>query len=232
MLLNLENVTSYYGKTPILQGIDLAIEEGRCLAVLGRNGVGKTTLVRTIMGLTTRMTGKLSIAGIDSTFKETHERSSAGIGYIPQGRGILPKFTVRENILLGTFARNDQKRKIPDMCLELFPYLAENLDKRAGQLSGGQQQQLSIARALATDPKVLLLDEPTEGIQPNIVQEIETTIHRLNTEVGLTLVLTEQHIKIARQLAHEFVIMDRGRIEERGPIAKLSDELVEKHLTI
>ena len=232
MLLSLEDVTSYYGKTPILQGINLGLEEGHCVAVLGRNGVGKTTLVRTIMGLTTRMTGKISIAGEDATYKETYERSSAGIGYIPQGRGILPKFSVRENILLGTFARNDQKREIPDMCLELFPYLAENLDKRAGQLSGGQQQQLSIARALATDPKILLLDEPTEGIQPNIVQEIEATIHRLNTEVGLTLVLTEQHIKIARELAHEFVIMDRGRIEARGLIAELTDELVEKHLTI
>jgi urea transport system ATP-binding protein len=232
MLLSLEDVTSYYGKTPILQGINLDLEEGHCVAVLGRNGVGKTTLVRTIMGLTTRMTGKISIAGEDATHKETYERSSAGIGYIPQGRGILPKFSVRENILLGTFARNDQKREIPDMCLELFPYLAENLDKRAGQLSGGQQQQLSIARALATDPKILLLDEPTEGIQPNIVQEIEATIHRLNTEVGLTLVLTEQHIKIARELSHEFVIMDRGRIEARGLIAELTDELVEKHLTI
>ena len=232
MLLSLENVTSYYGKTPILQGIDLGIEEGHCVAVLGRNGVGKSTLVRTIMGLTTRMTGKISIAGEDATHKETHERSSAGIGYIPQGRGILPKFSVRENILLGTFARHAQKRAIPDMCLELFPYLAENLDKRAGQLSGGQQQQLSIARALATDPKILLLDEPTEGIQPNIVQEIEATIQRLNREVGLTLVLTEQHIKIARDLAHEFVIMDRGRIVARGPIAELTDELVEKHLTI
>ena len=232
MLLSLENVTSYYGKTPILQGIDLGIEEGHCVAVLGRNGVGKSTLVRTIMGLTTRMTGKISIAGEDATHKETHERSSAGIGYIPQGRGILPKFSVRENILLGTFARHAQKRAIPEMCLELFPYLAENLDKRAGQLSGGQQQQLSIARALATDPKILLLDEPTEGIQPNIVQEIEATIQRLNREVGLTLVLTEQHIKIARDLAHEFVIMDRGRIVARGPIAELTDELVEKHLTI
>ena len=232
MLLSLENVTSYYGKSPILQGIDLGIEEGHCVAVLGRNGVGKSTLVRTIMGLTTRMTGKISIAGEDATHKETHERSSAGIGYIPQGRGILPKFSVRENILLGTFARHDQKRAIPDMCLELFPYLAENLDKRAGQLSGGQQQQLSIARALATDPKILLLDEPTEGIQPNIVQEIEATIQRLNREVGLTLVLTEQHIKIARDLAHEFVVMDRGRIVARGPIAELTDELVEKHLTI
>ena len=232
MLLNLEDVTSYYGKTPILQGIDFGIEEGQCVAVLGRNGVGKSTLMRTIMGLTTRMTGKISIAGEDATHKETHERSSAGIGYIPQGRGILPKFSVRENILLGTFARHDQKRVIPEMCLELFPYLAENLDKRGGQLSGGQQQQLSIARALATDPKILLLDEPTEGIQPNLVQEIEVTIKRLNHEVGLTLVLTEQHIKIAKDLAHEFVIMDRGRIVIRGPITELTDELIEEHLTI
>ncbi|MBT3928795.1 MAG: urea ABC transporter ATP-binding subunit UrtE [Rhodospirillaceae bacterium] len=232
MLLELEGVTSFYGKTPILQSLDLGVAEGRCLAVLGRNGVGKTTLVRTIMGLTTRMTGKISIAGEDATHKETYERSSAGIGYIPQGRGILPKFSVRENILLGTFARHDKKRVIPDMCLELFPYLAENLDKRAGQLSGGQQQQLSIARALATDPKILLLDEPTEGIQPNIVQEIEATIKRLNQEVGLTLILTEQHIKIARDLAHEFVIMDRGRIEARGDIGELTDELVHEHLTI
>ena len=117
MLLELENITSYYGKTPILQGIDMGIAEGRCVAVLGRNGVGKTTLMRTIMGLTTRMTGKLTIAGEDATHKQTHERSAAGIGYIPQGRGILPKFSVRENILLGTFARHDRKRAIPDMCL-------------------------------------------------------------------------------------------------------------------
>ena len=232
MLLELEGITSYYGKTPILQGIDLGVADGHCIAVLGRNGVGKTTLMRTIMGLTTRMTGKLTIAGEDATHKPTHERSAAGIGYVPQGRGILPKFSVRENILLGTFARHDQKRAIPDLCLELFPYLAENLNKRAGELSGGQQQQLSIARAIATDPKILLLDEPTEGIQPNIVQEIEASIKRLNREVGLTLVLTEQHIKIARELAHEFVIMDRGRIEVRGLISELSDELVQKHLTI
>lgn len=232
MLLELKNVTSYYGKTPILHGLDLAVPDGKCLAVLGRNGVGKTTLVRTIMGLTTRMTGEMTIAGEDASGSETYERSAAGVGYVPQGRGILPKFTVAENILLGTFARNDKLRSIPDMCLELFPYLAENLEKRAGQLSGGQQQQLAIARALATDPKILLLDEPTEGIQPNIVQEIEATIKRLNQEVGLTLILTEQHIKIARDLAHDFVIMDRGRVEANGKISELSDELVQQHLTI
>jgi len=232
MLLDLQDVTSFYGKTPILQNINLAVQDGHCMAVLGRNGVGKTTLVRTIMGLTTRMTGTLYIAGEDATHRATHERSSAGVGYIPQGRGILPKFTVRENILLGTFARADRKRTIPDMCLELFPYLAENLDKRAGTLSGGQQQQLAIARALATDPKILLLDEPTEGIQPNIVQEIENTIERLNKEVGLTLILTEQHIRVARKLSHEFVIMDNGRIADSGSIDQLTDDVVEKHLTL
>lgn len=232
MLLELQDVTSFYGKTPILQNIDLGVQDGQCMAVLGRNGVGKTTLVRTIMGLTTRMTGSMHIAGEDATHAATHERSAAGVGYIPQGRGILPKFTVRENILLGTFARSDQKRAIPQMCLDLFPYLAENLDKRAGTLSGGQQQQLAIARALATDPKILLLDEPTEGIQPNIVQEIEATIERLNKEVGLTLILTEQHIKVARELSHEFVIMDNGRIAERGTIDQLTDEIVDKYLTL
>ena len=232
MLLELEGVTSYYGKTPILQNVSLGVPNGHCMAVLGRNGVGKTTLMRTIMGLTTQMTGVLRIAGEDASDMPTHQRSEIGIGYIPQGRGILPKFSVRENILLGTFARNDKRRKIPDMCLDLFPYLAENLDKRAGQLSGGQQQQLAISRALATDPKILLLDEPTEGIQPNIVQELEATIMRLNTEVGLTLVLTEQHIKVARELSHEFVIMDNGLIVEGGPIDTLTDEVVDKYLTI
>ena len=232
MLLELEGVTSFYGKTPILQKVSLGVPEGHCMAVLGRNGVGKTTLMRTIMGLTTQMTGVLRIAGEDASNMPTHQRSEIGMGYIPQGRGILPKFSVRENILLGTFARNDKRRKIPDMCLDLFPYLAENLDKRAGQLSGGQQQQLAISRALATDPKILLLDEPTEGIQPNIVREIEATIMRLNTEVGLTLVLTEQHIRVARALAHEFVIMDNGLIVEGGPIDGLTEEVVDKYLTI
>ena len=232
MLLELENVTSFYGKTPILQNISLGVKKGHCLSVLGRNGVGKTTLVRTIMGLTTRMTGTLRIEGEDATNKPTYLRSLAGIGYIPQGRGILPKFTVRENIQLGTFARHDKNRAIPPLCLELFPYLADNLEKRAGQLSGGQQQQLAIARALATDPQILLLDEPTEGIQPNLVQEIEATIHRLNTEVGLTMILTEQHIRIARELSHEFVIMDHGRVAENGPIGNLTNEVVEEYLTI
>ncbi len=231
-MLELSNVTSYYGKTPIIQNISFTLEKGQCLCVLGRNGVGKTTLLQTIMGLTTSMTGSLKINGSDYSKKPTHIRSHAGLGYVPQGRRILGKFSVRENIVLGTFARDDKDNTLPSSCLKLFPYLAENLDKRAGLLSGGQQQQLAVARALATDPLVLLLDEPTEGIQPNIVEDIQNTLHHLNKDMGMTLILTEQHIKIAKQLADMFIIMDIGKAVAQGPIDQLTDELVHEHLTI
>lgn len=232
MLLGLNQVTSYYGKTPILKDIGFDLGEGHCLCVLGRNGVGKTTLLRTIMGLTDKMSGGIHISGDDISKSPTYQRAKYGLGYIPQGRQILANFTVRENILLGTFARNDGLSEVPPLCLSLFPYLAQNLDKRAGLLSGGQQQQLAIARALATNPKILLLDEPTEGIQPNIVHEIGQTLRRLNTEFGITLILTEQHIKVARKLGDAFLMMENGRIVARGPIAGMTDELVERHMTI
>ena len=231
-MLELENVTSYYGKTPILQNVNLSVQKGQCICVLGRNGVGKTTLLQTIMGLTTSMTGSLKINNQNYANKPTHARANAGLGYVPQGRRILGKFSVRENIVLGTFARNDKNNNVPKSCLQLFPYLAENLDRRAGLLSGGQQQQLAIARALASDPKILLLDEPTEGIQPNIVKEIQNTLHHLNQDMGMTLILTEQHIKIARKLANLFIIMDIGRVVAHGTIDELTEELAHKHLTI
>jgi urea transport system ATP-binding protein len=232
MLLSVEKVASYYGKTPILWDISFDVPKGECLCVLGRNGVGKTTLMRTIMGLTDRSTGTIKINGTDVTPAPTHVRAAQGIGYIPQGRQILGKFSVRENILLGTFARSDGKSDIPDLCLKLFPYLAENLNRRAGLLSGGQQQQLAIARALAIGPQILLLDEPTEGIQPNIVAEIGQMLKMLNKELGITVILTEQHIKVARALSDAFLILDNGRIVARGPIGELTDDLVEKHMTI
>ena len=231
-MLNLVNVTSYYGKTPIIRDVSLEVAAGDCLCVLGRNGVGKTTLLHTIMGLTTRMTGSLIIDGEDLSEAPPHKRAITGLGYVPQGRRIFEKFTVRENIQLGTFARADGLRTIPDLCLELFPYLADNLDKRAGLLSGGQQQQLAIARALATNPKILLLDEPTEGIQPNIVADIEESLTHLVKEFGITLILTEQHIKIARKMSDKFVIMESGRVTDSGAIEELTDELVNAHLTI
>ncbi|XSG83230.1 MAG: urea ABC transporter ATP-binding subunit UrtE [Methyloligella sp. ZOD6] len=231
-LLELEKVTSYYGATPILRDFSFALEKGQCVCVLGRNGVGKTTLMRTIMGLTDRSTGTIEIDGAQIGDKPTYIRATYGIGYVPQGRGILPDFTVRENIMLGTFARRDKAAEIPELCLEIFPYLRENLDRRAGLLSGGQKQQLAVARALAVDPQVLLLDEPTEGIQPNIVHEIGEILQMLNKQHGISLILTEQHIKVARKLGDAFVMVDNGRVVASGPISDMTDELVERHMTI
>lgn len=231
-MLSLANITSYYGRTPILHDVSFDVGEGQCLCVLGRNGVGKTTLMQTIMGLTTSITGSLRLNGADLGALRTSDRALAGLGYVPQGRRILGKFTVLENILLGTFARGDKRSVVPPLCLELFPYLADNLDKKAGFLSGGQQQQLAIARALATDPKILLLDEPTEGIQPNIVADIQAALVKLNKELGITLVLTEQHIKIAKAMSDKFIILDVGRVVTSGPSKDLTQETIDKHLSI
>ncbi len=231
-MLELSNVTSYYGKTPIIQGMSLSVEKGDLLSVIGRNGVGKTTLAKTILGLTTRIDGTIRVNGMDVSQVPTHRRAAQGLGYIPQGRGILPKFTVQENILLGTFARGDGVQAVPPLVLELFPYLAANLTKRAGTLSGGQAQQLAIARALATDPKLLILDEPTEGIQPNIVEQIQELVIRLNREMGLTVILIEQNVEFAQRAGNRFVILDKGAIAAQGAIDALTDELVQKHLTI
>ena len=232
MYFNMRNVSSYYGRTKILKEVSLNIEEGTCSCILGKNGVGKTTLVKTLMGLTTRSTGKIELSGKNLSELRTDQRAKLGMGYIPQGRQILGKFTVRENILLGTFAREDAVQDVPEICTRLFPYLKENLDRRAGLLSGGQQQQLAIARALAVNPKILILDEPTEGIQPNIVAEIGQTLKMLNKEMGITVVLTEQHIKVARQLGDTFVMLDNGSVVASGSINELTDSIIEKHLTV
>src|SRR6218665_3993033 len=168
-MLSLTDLNSYYGRSHVLQGLSLEVAAGEVTAVLGRNGTGKTTLLKTMMALTDRMTGKVILGGNDLSAAATHQRARAGIAYVPQGREIIPDFTIRENILMGAFARPDGKRLIPELVPELFPYLMDNLDRPGGVLSGGQQQQLAIARALAAMPKVLLLDEPNEGIQPSIV---------------------------------------------------------------
>ncbi|WP_292292092.1 urea ABC transporter ATP-binding subunit UrtE [Marivita sp.] len=226
-MLSLNKVTSFYSKTPILQDISLKVEEGKCLCVLGRNGVGKTTLMQTIMGLTTRATGEIRINGTPMDGSITAKRAIAGLGYVPQGRRIFGKFTVRENIKLGTFARTDGSDKIPDLCLELFPYLADNLDKRAGMLSGGQQQQLAIARALITKPKLLLLDEPTEGIQPNIIQQIGRVIALLREQADMAIVLVEQYFSFAYDLGDRFYVLERGAVKISGPKADLDrDDLL------
>jgi urea transport system ATP-binding protein len=231
-MLKLTDVDSYYDRSHILHAVCLDIPIGKTTAVLGRNGTGKTTLLKTLMGLTDRMEGQINLDGTEIGKEPTFRRARAGIAYVPQGREIIPDFSIRENILMGAFARTDGKRQIPDLVPELFPYLMANLERAGGVLSGGQQQQLAIARALAADPKIILLDEPNEGIQPSIVEEIEAIIIRLNREVGLTVVLVEQNVLFARQASHCFAMMEKGRVVACGAISELSDEMVHRHMAV
>ncbi len=231
-MLSLTNVDSFYDRSHILHAVCLDIPTGKVTAVLGRNGTGKTTLLKTLMGLTDRMEGQINLDGKDIGKQPTFRRARAGIAYVPQGREIIPDFTIRENILMGAFARADGKRQIPDLVPELFPYLMDNLERAGGVLSGGQQQQLAIARALAADPRIILLDEPNEGIQPSIVEEIEAIIIRLNRDVGLTVVLVEQNVSFARQASHCFAMMEKGRVVVSGAISELSDEMVHRHMAV
>ncbi|MFA5122638.1 urea ABC transporter ATP-binding subunit UrtE [Zavarzinia sp.] len=231
-MLQLENVHSYYGRSHILHGMTLDAPDRGILAVLGRNGTGKTTTMKTIMGLTTRSSGKIALGNTDLSAAPTHERARAGIAYVPQGREIFTDFSIRENILMGCYARRDGKREIPAIVPELFPYLRDNLDRPGGVLSGGQQQQLAIARALAADPKVLLLDEPCEGIQPSIVEEIQKIIVAINKEHGITVVLVEQNVDFARSVATRFVIVEKGAVVVAGTPDELTDAIVHKHLAV
>ncbi|MGX9425321.1 urea ABC transporter ATP-binding subunit UrtE [Bradyrhizobium sp. LeoA1S1] len=231
-MLAFAHVDSFYDRSHILHDVCLDVPDGEVTAVMGRNGTGKTTLLKTLMGLTDRMGGEISLDGDDLGAKPTFQRARAGIAYVPQGREIIPDFSIRENILMGSFARSDGKREIPPLVAELFPYLLDNLDRNGGVLSGGQQQQLAIARALAADPKIILLDEPNEGIQPSIVEEIENVIIRLNRDVGLTVILVEQNVSFVRRAAHCFAMMEKGRVVASGKIGELSDALVHRHMAV
>jgi urea transport system ATP-binding protein len=231
-MLALAHVDSFYDRSHILHDVCLDVPEGKVTAILGRNGTGKTTLLKTLMGLTDRMAGQIRLDTADLGTQPTFRRARAGIAYVPQGREIIPDFSIRENILMGSFARADHKREIPPLVAELFPYLMSNLDRNGGILSGGQQQQLAIARALAAEPRIILLDEPNEGIQPSIVEEIENVIIRLNREIGLTVVLVEQNVSFVRRAAHRFAMMEKGRVVASGDIGELSDALVHRHMAV
>ena len=231
-MLELTNVDGFYGRSRALQSVSLSVGQGEFLSVLGRNGVGKTTLLRTVLGLMSRCAGSIVLDGVEINALPTHKRAKVGLGYVPQGRGILPNFTVRENLMLGTFAAERPPRGIPDHIFELFPILKEFLGRRGGNLSGGQQQQLAIARALLSEPKILLLDEPTEGIQPNIVEQIEDVLINLNRKQGLTVVLVEQNLKFARRASHRFAILNRGSVAVSGDIANLTDGVIHQHLVV
>lgn len=230
-MLELSQLDAFYGNSRALQGITLSVGDGELLSVLGRNGVGKTTLMRSILGLMDRTTGSMIFDGRDISALPTHRRAKAGIAYVPQGRGILPRFTVRENLVLGTFATG-QVGELDDWVFDLFPILKEFLDRQGGNLSGGQQQQLAIARALLAQPKVMLLDEPTEGIQPNIVEQIEEVIVRLNRERGITVILVEQNVEFARRASNRFALLEKGRVVAKGMASELTDDLVQQYMSV
>jgi urea transport system ATP-binding protein len=233
-VLKLENVHAYYGSSHILHGVNFNVEAGEIFCLLGRNGVGKTTLLKTLMGLVDRVSGRITLNNRDITQEPTYKRAKAGLAYVPQGREIIPGFTVLENLKIGAYARgdNNQSVEVPEMIWELFPFLREHLNRRGTNLSGGQQQQLAIARALMMEPDVLLLDEPTEGVQPNIVDEIEGIIARLNREFGKTVLLIEQKIEFARTVGSNFVIMEKGAVAAKGGKNELTDSLVNQYMTV
>ena len=231
-MIDVANLNHYYGESHTLRNLDLAVVEGGITCLMGRNGVGKTTLLDCVMGLHAPRSGEIRYAGEDLCRLGAEKRARLGIGYVPQGRQIFPLLTVEENLQVGLPARRDKVRQVPGFLFELFPVLETMLGRRGGDLSGGQQQQLAIARALALDPKLLILDEPTEGIQPNIVHEIGDLLRKLNAEHGLTVLVVEQKLPFARRVADRFAIMDRGTVVADGAMADLDDGLVREYLTV
>jgi urea transport system ATP-binding protein len=231
-VLAIKALNQFYGDSHTLWDVDLNVPAGSRMCVMGRNGMGKTTLLKCIMGLQQVSSGGITFAGRDLLDHSADQRAKLGIGYVPQGREIFSQLTVEENLSVGLALRKSSPRTIPSRIFDLFPVLKQMMNRRGGDLSGGQQQQLAIGRALVLEPKLLILDEPTEGIQPNIVHEIGDIILRLNKEEGLTVLLVEQKLPFARRVASEFCILDKGRRAAAGPIDELTDEIVRQHLSV
>jgi urea transport system ATP-binding protein len=256
-MLTIKSLDQYYGESHTLWNIDMEVPDGSCVCLLGRNGVGKTTLLKSIMGLVPIRNGSIRMDGAEIGTVRAEARAGLGIGYVPQGRDIFALMTVQENLEIGLrAARKHGIRKVPEQVFAIFPVLKQMLKRRGGDLSGGQQQQLAIARALVLKPRLLILDEPTEGIQPNIVSEIGDVIYRLyrsrglqvasepirnevheaiaaiNHELGVTVLLVEQKLPFAHKVADRFFIMDRGRGVAAGTMSELNEELVKHYLTV
>jgi len=231
-LLTVRDLDVYYGESRILREVNIDVTQSSIIAVMGRNGVGKTTLMKAIVGLLPARKGQIHLNGEDITQWTPDLRARAGIGVVPQGREIFSKLSVLENLQIGLEARTDGLKTIPeDLIYGLFPVLSEMKHRAGGNLSGGQQQQLAIARALVGDPDILILDEPTEGIQPSIILEIEKILLQLKDESDLTIILVEQYFDFARQIADYFYLMDRGSIALHGTAEELSDEEIKRYLT-
>ena len=234
-MLEISALNVAYGESQVLWDVSLAVPAGGVLCLMGRNGVGKTTLLKTIMGLLPARSGRIVFNGADLTGRRPEDRMSRGIGYVPQGREIFPNLTVRENLRLGALAAKQGRaadRAAPlDDVLELFPKLAQLLGRKGGVLSGGEQQQLAIARVLLARPKLLLMDEPTEGIQPSVIDQIEDAIERIKGR-GIAVLLVEQYLEFAWRLASSYAIMRKGSIVSRGATADLRHDMVREHLTV
>lgn len=231
-MLSLENIEVSIGGSQILRGVEFHVPEKSVTCLMGRNGVGKTTTLRTITGLLRQSRGRITLAGRDISTMPPEDRARAGIGFVPQGREIFPHLTVEENLHIGCVARGMKIGAGLDRIFTLFPILKEFLPRKGGMLSGGQQQQLAIGRALLTEPKLLILDEPTEGIQPNVIDQIGDTIRLLRQEGRMSILLVEQYLDFARELADGFAIMDRGAVVASGPIANLTEDVIQSYLVV
>ncbi len=231
-MLEIKDVKFSYGGVQALYNINVNAPRAQITCVMGRNGVGKTTLLKNIMGVLTPSGGSITLDGRDVTRLPANHRARAGIALVPQGRQIFPKLTVLENLKVGLQARADGGRTIPEELFDTFPILKQFLKRMGGDLSGGQQQQLAIARALCGNPKVLLLDEPTEGIQPNVIQQIGEVLVKLVKERSMTIILVEQYLDFVKQFGNGFYILNRGRVVAEGKCVELSSEVVEEHLSV
>ncbi|MET0264915.1 MAG: urea ABC transporter ATP-binding subunit UrtE [Duganella sp.] len=232
-MLQVENINQYYGSSHTLRGVSLELQKGRCMALLGRNGVGKTTLLKCLMGVLPVANGTVTLEGRDITRLAPHQRARAGIAYVPQGREIFARLTVEENLLMGLATHSGKKAGIiKDEVYELFPVLKSMLQRRGGDLSGGQQQQLAIARALLAEPKLIILDEPTEGIQPSIIKDIGNVIRLLRQRGDMAILLCEQYFDFAHELADQFMVLSRGEVVASGDQAGMGDPEVKRHLAV
>jgi urea transport system ATP-binding protein len=233
-MLEIADLETYYGESRIINGLNLTVKTGSVTCLIGRNGVGKTTTLKSIMGLVRTPAGKIIFDGRDIIKLPAYDRVRLGIGYVPQGRDIFPQMTVRENIELGLQALAGKRGKadIPEYIFELFPSLPKFARRKGGDLSGGQQQQLAIARALVAEPKILILDEPTEGIQPSIIQDIGRAIRKINREKGITVLLVEQYLEFVLEISNNLYIMEKGNVVLSGATAELDAEHIQKILTI
>jgi urea transport system ATP-binding protein len=229
-MLQIRGLDTYYGESRVIHGLDLSVQAGSVTCLIGRNGVGKSTTLKSVMGLVKTPVGEILFDGHDIIKTPTYDRVKLGIGYVPQGRDIFPQMTVQENLELGLQPKGG-KGKIPDYIYALFPVLPQFAKRKGGDLSGGQQQQLAIARALAAEPKILILDEPTEGIQPSIIQDIGAAIRKINEEKGITVLLVEQYLEFVLNVSDNLYIMEKGNIVLNGATKELDAEQIQKTLT-